>query len=618
MSRKETRQRALTWQIARLERQLARLQVLNNRFSWLRLGTFTLGALLSAGIMLTGALGWGFAALGLTLVAFSLVARQHRRITHSIQQHEGYLRIKRAHQARMTLDWASLPPTLITTPRPDHPVELDLDLVGEHGLHRLLDTCVSREGSIRLRDWLSTTEPDAVRIHARQQLVRELRPLAAFRDRLQLHAVMSTHGTWRRWDGQQVHAWLAAVLPENGSGRALAVLLALAACNVVLFALFALDVLAPWWVIPFMAYAGLYLWHVQRMGDPFELGLALRDPLSDLEAIFAFLERYPYGGSPALRTMAAPFLDAAQRPSMQLARLARVLAAASVRRNPLLWSIISTALPWDVIVMRWMEARRRDLSVLLPQWLDVWYTLEALSALANFGGLNPGYTFPTVLDNHAAAAQTPVFTARALGHPLIADRERVCNDVTLSQPGDLLLITGSNMSGKSTFLRTVGINLVLAYAGGPVTAEALHTVPLRLFTCIRVPDSLSDGISYFYAEVKRLKTLLVALQRAGGRPLLYLIDEIFRGTNNRERLIGSRSYIRAVAGSAGVGILSTHDLELVRLADDIPQITNMHFAETIADGRMSFDYRLRPGPCPTTNALRIMALEGLPVDESGA
>lgn len=617
MSRKETRQRALTWQIARLEQRLADLQVLNNRFSWLRLGTFTLGALLSAGIMLTGALGWGFAVLGLTLVAFSLVAWQHRQITHSIQQHVGYLRIKRAHLARMALDWASLPPALVTAPRPDHPVELDLDLVGERGLHRLLDTCVSREGSLRLRDWLSTTEPDALRIHTRQQLVRELRPLAAFRDRLQLHAVMSTHGTWRCWDGRQVHAWLAAVLPENGPRRALPVLLALAACNMVLFALFALDVIGPLWVFTFMAYAGLYLWYVQRMGDPFDLGLALRDPLSDLEAVFAFLERYPYGGSLALRELAAPFLDAAQRPSVQLARLTRVLAAASVRRNPLLWTMISAVLPWDVIVMRWMEVRRRDLGVLLPQWLDVWYTLEALSALASFGGLNPGYSFPTLLDNHAAT-QTPVFTAYALGHPLIPDLERVCNDVTLAETGDLLLITGSNMSGKSTFLRTVGINLALTYAGGPVASQALRTAPLRLFTCIRVTDSLSDGISYFYAEVKRLKALLVELQRVDDRSLLYLIDEIFRGTNNHERLIGSRSYIRAVAGSAGVGILSTHDLELVHLADDIPQITNMHFAETIAGGRISFDYRLRPGPCPTTNALRIMALEGLPVGESGA
>jgi len=147
-----------------------------------------------------------------------------------------------------------------------------------------------------------------------------------------------------------------------------------------------------------------------------------------------------------------------------------------------------------------------------------------------------------------------------------------------------------------------------------VAAQAFTSVPLRIATCIRVTDSVTDGISYFYAEVKRLKALLDALQPPHTYPLFYLIDEIFRGTNNRERLIGSRAYIRAVVGGDGVGVLSTHDLELVKLAGEIPHIRNYHFTETIAEGRMTFDYRLRPGPSPTSNALKIMAMEGLPVD----
>jgi DNA mismatch repair ATPase MutS len=181
------------------------------------------------------------------------------------------------------------------------------------------------------------------------------------------------------------------------------------------------------------------------------------------------------------------------------------------------------------------------------------------------------------------------------------------------------------MSGKSTFLRTLGVNLVLAYAGAPVAARFLRTRPFRLFTCIHVSDSLSDGISYFYAEVRRLKALLVELQRAGevghdgaqsaaGYPIFYLIDEIFRGTNNREREIGSRAYVRALAGAYGTGVISTHDLELVHLAEEFPGIRNFHFREEVLGERLAFDYRLRPGPCPTTNALKIMEMEGLPVN----
>jgi DNA mismatch repair ATPase MutS len=160
----------------------------------------------------------------------------------------------------------------------------------------------------------------------------------------------------------------------------------------------------------------------------------------------------------------------------------------------------------------------------------------------------------------------------------------------------------------------LGLNLCLTYAGGPVCAASLHTLPFRLFTSIRVTDSVTDGISYFYAEVKRLKALLDALEMDHPLPLFFLIDEIFRGTNNRERLIGSRSYIQALVGQHGVGAISTHDLELVRLADDMPSLKNYHFTESVADRRMLFDYQLRSGPCPSTNALKIMQMEGLPVE----
>lgn len=170
------------------------------------------------------------------------------------------------------------------------------------------------------------------------------------------------------------------------------------------------------------------------------------------------------------------------------------------------------------------------------------------------------------------------------------------------------------MSGKSSFLKTIGVNLCLAYAGGPVNAGSFHSALFRIFTCIKINDSIVDGFSFFYTEVKRLKALLDALQVNHQLPLLFLIDEIFKGTNNRERLVGSRSYIRNLIGQNGAGLIATHDLELIKLADDFPDITNCHFREKVADGKMVFDYKLRPGPCPTTNALKIMRLEGLPVD----
>ncbi len=177
-----------------------------------------------------------------------------------------------------------------------------------------------------------------------------------------------------------------------------------------------------------------------------------------------------------------------------------------------------------------------------------------------------------------------------------------------------MLITGSNMSGKSTFLRTLGINQVLAFAGAPVNAATMKTGLMRLFTCIQVSDSLADGFSYFYAEVRRLKILLDLLEDDAALPVFYLIDEIFRGTNNQERRIGSQSYLRALIRAKGSGVVSTHDLELAKLSNTHNNIINFHFRDDVRDGKMYFDYQLRPGPSPSTNALKIMKNEGLPVD----
>jgi DNA mismatch repair ATPase MutS len=292
-----------------------------------------------------------------------------------------------------------------------------------------------------------------------------------------------------------------------------------------------------------------------------------------------------------------------------LRKIVRIAGAAGVQQSHLLGFLVNIVVPWDLFFADRLNRYKVWAKDTLPLWIDRWYDLEALSSLATHSYLNPDSTFPEILNQEGG----PVLQARALGHPLLPENARVHNDFSFDRPGDIALITGSNMSGKSTFLRTLGVNLCLAYAGAAVHAEKLRAVPLRLFTCIQVADSVTDGISYFYAEVRRLKALLTALNAEDEPPLLYLIDEIFRGTNNHERLAGSRDYIRALAKGRGVGVISTHDLELIGMAEDLPGIHNVHFREEIRDGRMAFDYRLRPGPCPTTNALKIMRMAGLPV-----
>jgi hypothetical protein len=608
---KETRRRALQNQIRRLQRRLARLQRTGQRYAWIRLAIFVTGVLASAAaFFLVGAWLGGICLLALGL-PFGVAVYVHRQIDDSIVRHQVWLRIKAAQLARMDLDWEHIPTRYGYRPRREHPFEADLELVGERSLHQLIDTAVSYAGSQRLRAWMTAPVPDLEEIARRQHLVRELVPLSLLRDKLILNTTVAP-GSARSWDARQLTAWLEEHTPDGPLRRWLALTAALAALNLLLFGAHRLGLVSPLWRVSFIVYLGLIFAGSRYTGALFEEAMTLGDALEQLGAAFRLLERYPYRNTPHLKALCAPFRHRQHRPSQYLKRITRVIAATGVRGNPILWFVLNALLPWDFIFAERLNRYKSDLAQHAPAWMEVWFELEALSSLANLAYLNPGYAFPEVL-GEADQGWPFVFQARELGHPLIRDDERVCNDFSVDALGQVTIITGSNMAGKSVFLKTVGSNLALAYAGGPVNARALRTVLFRLFTSIQVTDSLTDGISYFYAEVKRLKGLLVDLEGEHPLPLFFFIDEIFRGTNNRERLLGSQAYLRTLVEKRGVGLIATHDLELASLADENPHVRNYHFRDAVTDRRMVFDYRLRPDPCPTTNALRIMALEGLPV-----
>jgi DNA mismatch repair ATPase MutS len=351
-----------------------------------------------------------------------------------------------------------------------------------------------------------------------------------------------------------------------------------------------------------------------KRGELFEDTYFLGDAFDQLSGIFNYLESYRYDEHTHLEELCKPFHSSSeQRPSVLLKKIARVAMAATLQKNLLLWVVLNVLIPWDFYFAYRFNQYKSKVAAQLPVWLDVWFELEALNSLANFAYLNPEYVLPEVLSHVDANKHVPVQAAE-LGHPLIPEDKKVTNDFAIDKLGDIDLITGSNMSGKSTFLRTLGINLCLAFAGGPVNASCLRTSLFRLFTCIKISDSVTESYSYFYAEVRRLKALLSAVEETNPLPLFFLIDEIFKGTNNRERRLGSEAYISALAGKNCLGIITTHDLDLVKMADKLPELKNYHFKEDIIDGRMVFDYILRPGPSPTTNALKIMQMEGLPVE----
>jgi len=609
---KQERIAALEREIVRLQRRIGQREAISNRFSWGRVAIFFGGVLLS--VIGYFARGWLLALplAVLTVVVYAFVAYQHGKIERSIRNHRMWQHIKRTHIARMRLNWEHIPDAQAEPVPAEHPFASDLDIVGPRSLHRLLNTAISREGTKRLQQWLLATVPDKDAIARRQALVRELTPLTLFRDRLTLRSVLSSRRIAGQLEDERFSQWLL-----HGSGtNSLPVLLigstVLCILTLVLFVLNVIGLLPMWWILSLLVSAALFLNTKNIRGDLFEDAYYLRDSFSTLSNVFEYLERYPYGTHRHLKQLCEPFYtDRARSPSRLLKQISRIATASTLSQNRLLWIPLNAIVPWDNYYAFLLSRHRQVLSARLPVWLDTWFELEALCSLATFAYLNPDYTLPEVLPD---SEQRIHFETTAIGHPLPDDEQKVTNDFMLKQLGEVVIITGSNMSGKSTFLRTLGINLCLAYAGSVVNAQSLHTTLFRIFTCIKVSDSVTDGYSYFYAEVRRLKALLEDLQREG-YPLFFLIDEIFKGTNNRERLIGSRSFVRALVGQHCLGCISTHDLELVSLERVLPGVENYHFREDVVNGEMVFDYRLRTGPSPTTNALKIMRMEGLPVDE---
>lgn len=609
MSTSQHRIEQLELHIQRMDARLAPLRQHSNQLSWLRVTIFLAGVTVCVAVLwLTNF--WLFVLTFLLAVgALLFVVYRHNQLDQTTLRFETMQQIKRELVARSQLEWSKIPPALGIIAEADHPFAADLDVAGEFSLHRMLDCATSEGGSRRLYEWLVTIEPNVIEIRQRQQIIAEMIPLRRWRERLLLNSrIVSPDGG--RFAANELLVWLQT---EDESSLRFGLLLSFAL--LLLSGLLGLLVWLGWlstgWQFSYLAYFALQIYLGSTTSESFTQASTIQDGLERLLATMHEVERFHYRQSPNLRRFCAPILDEQQRPSRLLRRVRQIVAATGVQSNPVVAFLCNAFFPWNVFFSYRLQSLRSDLVQRLPQWLDTWYGLEALNSLAVYAWLHPQHRFPTIAENDAPFVLQTV----ALGHPLIPASSQVRNDFAIRRLGDLALITGSNMAGKSTFLRTLGLNLLLAYAGSVVDGAELTASPLRIFTSIKISDSVTQGVSFFYAEVKRLKRLLDELERTENLPLFFCIDEIFRGTNNRERLIGSRSYIRQLVGKHGIGVISTHDLELVKLAEELPSIVNYHFRDEIVDGAMVFDYKLHPGPCPTTNALKVMRNAGLPVEE---
>lgn len=596
-----SRARQLQRLIGRIERRIAGRAAVSSRFTTYRLAIFIAGVVCSVTLFRSGHYQSGNLALAGFVILFAVVASYHNRLEQRIHRLRLWKLVKSAHLARVQLAWSQIPYKPMEAFQ-THLYAQDLDVTGPHSLLHLLDTTVSDQGRTRLTEWLLTQPPDARVWETRQALVKELCRRSLFRDRLVLEAQLAGE---QEINGRRLAAVLEHPVGFPGLTRILIIQTVLALATIVLGVGALLDWLPGYWMFSFGAYALIYLMTDQGE-ELLEHAVGLHHEMERQSRVLAFIERHAARPGSILAKTCAPLLEPGRAPSSLTRHIARIFHGISVKAHPLVHLAFNALCPWDLFFAFRLRQFQQRVRTRLPVWLDRLAEVEAASALATFAYLHPDYAWPT-------PASAVGIHSRSLGHPLIPVTTRVSNDLALEGLGTIHLITGSNMSGKSTFLRTIGINVCLAQAGAPICAATFTWSWSRLACCIRINDSLDAGLSFFYAEVKRLKTILHATADRSSPPILFLIDEIFKGTNNRERLIGSRSYIKALAASNGYGLVSTHDLELTDLEHQIRSLVNAHFQETVSNGALAFDYRLRAGSCPTTNALRIMQLEGLPV-----
>lgn len=501
--------------------------------------------------------------------------------------------------ARLEDRWSGLGQTGERFASHSHLYAADLDLFGKGSLFELLSVARTRMGEDTLARWLLAPAASIAEIHARQGSVLDLR------ERLDLREELAVLG-----DDPQV-----GVQPEA--------LLDWAEAPNELTQRWLLPVAL---VLPLLALAGVVVWSLWSLALP--LVLVILAAVLVNRAVQAALAKAIYGSEHAFADLqllaqmllrieqvgfdSVPLQNLVRRlsshtlpASVTMARLARVVDYAQARSNPIL-RLLDMPLMYSVQVALAAERWRREHGRVVREWVEALGELEALVSLAGYSHEHPGDPFPEVVAGPA------MFAAVELGHPLLPAAQCVRNSIAIEGATRVLIVSGSNMSGKSTLLRTVGVNTVLAMAGAPVRARQLRLSRLQVGASIRINDSLQEGSSRFYSEITRLRALHGLLERE--LPLLFLIDEMLQGTNSQDRLAGAQGVVRAFLAGGAIGLVSTHDLALTQLSGAAPgTVRNVHFQDELIEGRMRFDFTLREGVVTKSNGIELMRAIGLKV-----
>ena len=539
--------------------------------------------------------------IALPVVVFIALMVIHQRVLSAIERLTRAAKFYERGLARVDDNWAGSGETGEQFADKSHAYAEDLDLFGRGSLFELLSTARTRAGEAKLAAWLMSPA-DVTVVRARQAAVEELRARLDLREDLALLGAEIRTGVHT----EEVEAWgKAAPALTMKQIRVLAAFTAitgfLTIAAVVVWIAFGVR-------LPALAAITFVLFFYARYSRTIAAIIsAVERPSRDLNLLSGVLERLerePFA-SPKLAALRARLDTEGLPPSKQIARLSKLIEILGWTKNQFFAPIaFLLLLPAQIAVA--IERWRQTTGARIGEWLDAVAEIEALNSLACFAYERPNNPFPELVETEAC------FDGEALGHPLLPAARCIRNDVRMNSRHQLLIVSGSNMSGKSTLMRTVGINVVLALVGAPVCAKRLRVSPLNIGASIHILDSLQTGASRFYAEITRLKQIVELTNEQ--LPLLFLLDEILSGTNSHDRRIGAEAVVRSLVKRGAIGLVTTHDLALTRIADDLEERAgNVHFEDRLENGKMIFDYRMQPGVVQRSNALELMRAVGIEV-----
>lgn len=481
----------------------------------------------------------------------------------------------------------------------NHNFSYDLDILGQGALFQWINSGNTHMGRTRLANILTNPYSDKVTILKRQQAISELSTKRWWRHKLQAEGRMLTE---KNRDIEVLINWAKTrhSLYTNSWMIVFFRVLPIVTVSTFLLAFVGHSIIKGIPIFFIICQFILLLINIKKRNRDFALVYKYQKSITVYRRILKHFEKVSFQ-SEYLRGLSASLVNNKGLSAMKQLKRLETLVDRIENRNNIFFLSINVISLWDYQCLIELERWKSESGLILEEWLQKIGEIEALSSLGTIAYDYPNWTIPKI------TKKPSMLQAKKIGHPLLTNRQ-VCNDVNIQDPFRILLITGSNMSGKSTFLRTIGINLVLAYVGAPVCASYMTCSIFSIHTCMRINDNLEKGISSFYGELLRIKEIVKATKE--DTQVFFLLDEIFKGTNSYDRHIGAKKLIKKLQHNGAIGLVSTHDLELGILEKE-NTIKNYHFQECYKDGQICFDYKLRPGISTTRNALHLMKIIGI-------